>query len=65
METPTQYTQTFRMNERTKQIIRDQAFDLAYQAFADPDDEHILCVYSRLIWNYQRGLADDGAVTVH
>ena len=53
------------MTEHQAQTLFDQAVDLAYQAFAEPDDEHILCVYSRLIWNYQRGLGEAGAVTVH
>lgn len=65
METPTQYTQTFRMNERTKQIIRDQAFDLACEAFDEPYEEVVDAIYERLVWNWVRGLDAVGAVTVH
>ncbi len=53
------------MTEHHFQSLFDQAVELAYQAFADPDDEHVMCIYSRLLWNWQRGVGDDGAVTVH
>lgn len=53
------------MTEHQSQALFDLAVDLAYQAFAEPDDEHVMCIYSRLLWNWQRGLGDDGAVTVH
>lgn len=53
------------MTERQASTLFDQAVDLAYKAFAEPDDEHVLAIYSRLLWNWQRGLADAGAVTVH
>lgn len=43
----------------------EQAVHLAYGNFDVPSDDHILGIFARLVWNGQRGLDDDGAVTVH
>lgn len=53
------------MTEYQAQSLFDQAAQLAHQTFADPSDEHVLGVYSRLLWNWQRGLGDVGATTLH
>ncbi|KAA0910660.1 hypothetical protein [Pusillimonas sp. ANT_WB101] len=51
--------------ETTRDALFDQAADLVYQAFADPTDDHIECVYLRLVFNHLGGAGDAGAVTVH
>jgi len=58
-------THTCHMSEYTKQVLRDQAFDLACDAFGEPHDECVDAVYERLAWNWQRGLGETGAVTIH
>ena len=65
MELTTYTTHNRRMSEHTKQTLRDTAFDLACQAFGDPYDEAVEAIYERLVWNYWRGLGEDGAITVH
>lgn len=45
--------------------LRDEAADLAMDAFDDPSDDHIDCIYLRLVNNRAWGLGYAGAVTVH
>lgn len=65
MQKPTAVAHNGPMSEPEHPALFDLAVDLAHQAFAEPDDEHVMCIYSRLLWNWQRGIGDDGAVTVH
>lgn len=53
------------MTEYDADALFDQAVNLAYATFDEPGDEHVTGLYSRLVWNYQRGLGDVGACTVH
>jgi hypothetical protein len=53
------------MSEETYEALFDHATDLAYQAFDDPTDEHIVAIYMRLLINHLWGCDDMGAVTVH
>lgn len=43
----------------------DEAVLLAYATFYEPTDDHVLGVFERLVWNMQRGIGVDGAVTIH
>lgn len=52
-------------NPKMDDTLFDQAVELAYQTFAEVSDEHVMGLYSQLIWNYQRGLGDAGVGTVH
>ncbi len=57
--------QNIQMTEYTKQALQDLAFDLACDAFGEPHDETVEAVYERLLWNWHRGMGQQGAVTVH
>lgn len=50
------------VNDDTCEMFFDEAVSLAYQHFDEPTDDHIVCVFERLIWNWG---GSDGAVTVH
>lgn len=62
MSTNSQIAQNTNMNHEQ---LFEQAVHLAYGSFDLPTDDHILCIFARLVWNGQRGLENDGAVTVH
>lgn len=51
--------------DHSRQALRDEAFDLACQAFDDATDDHVHAVYERLDWNRRRGLGNAGVLTVH
>lgn len=53
------------MSEDIADALFEQAVDLAYKSFDDPNDDHIEAVYHRLVLNHQWGAGDVGAVTVH
>ena len=53
------------MSEETYDALFSEAAELAYQSFDDVTDDHIECVYYRLVSNHQWGLGYAGAVTVH
>lgn len=65
METPSQPGNTCRMTDHAKQLFRDKAFDLACETFGEPHEEVVEAIYERLVWNWERGLDDAGAVTIH
>ena len=54
------------MDTNTRHALMDRAEQLALQTFGEnAEAEHIEAVFERLVWNWQRGLPVDGAVTVH
>lgn len=53
------------MNENTRAELLNEAFDLAYEAFEAPTDEHIEWVFERLLFNHAVGVGMAGAVTLH
>ena len=53
------------MSEETCDELFARAADLAYDNFDDVTDDHIECVYARLVLNHAVGAGEDGAVTVH
>lgn len=53
------------MSEEICDALFADATELTYQSFDDPTDDHIECVYHRLVANHQWGLGYAGAVTVH
>lgn len=59
-------SQNPRMDEMTKEILMDEAAELAYLAFGDDaTDEHIEAVFERLALHWSWGLPMTGIVTVH
>ena len=58
--------ESIRIDEYTQRTLMDEAERLAIQAFGDyAEAEHIEAVYERLVWCWQRGMGDAGAVTIH
>jgi len=53
------------MSEETCDALFARAADLAYAYFGDATDDHIECVYARLVMNHAIGAGEAGAVTVH
>jgi len=53
------------MDEEIYEALFEDAHRLAYRYFREPTDEHIKCVYFRLVKNREWGTGDEGAVTVH
>lgn len=53
------------MTEQSLDAVLARAVELAYLAFETPDDEHVLCIYHRLILDEQWGGGGQGATTVH
>lgn len=53
------------MSEEMHEALFEAACDLAYRTFDEPSDDHIECVYARLVLNHAAGAGEDGAVTRH
>ena len=53
------------MYEDLLEEVKQEALMLALTAFDDPSEDHIDCIYQRLLVNYAHGQGTDGAVTVH
>ncbi|ROT45028.1 hypothetical protein [Pusillimonas sp. NJUB218] len=53
------------MSQDIRAELIDEAFDLAYEAFEAPTDEHIEWVFERLLFNRAIGVGMAGAVTLH
>jgi len=53
------------MDNDKRADLLNEAFDLAYEAFEAPTDEHIEWVFERLLFNSAVGVGMAGAVTIH
>ena len=53
------------MTEDECNALFADAAELAYRYFGWADDEHIECIYHRLLLNYPLGLGYAGALTLH
>lgn len=53
------------MNEQTCNDLFEAAVDMAYSAFKQVTDDHVLSVYERLVWNQAHGLGLHDVVTLH
>lgn len=49
----------------THNYLLNAAIHMAYEAFKDPTDEHIIAVFHRLAWNHRYGLGLVGVTTLH
>lgn len=45
--------------------LLDHAVELAKKQFDEPTHEHVNCIVERIEWNMERGLFDEGALTIH
>ena len=52
-------------NRAMEDSLLNRAFELAEQTFVDPTEEHVCWLFSQLLWNYQRGMGEQGVGTVH
>jgi len=66
METAPRPADTAGMDENTRHSLMSEAERLALEVFGENAEmEHIEAMFERLAWNWCRGLAADGAATVH
>lgn len=45
------------MDKETDEMLYAEAVELAYAAFEDPDDDHVACIYARLVAHYSAWVA--------